>query len=95
MTPGRCGRAEFIEALRMVNVEFEEFRGAVHERVTDGDRIAEHRTFRIRNRGAGAIVRGDAWIVFRIRDGLIAEMASYADNIRASAAEWPDYAKPR
>ncbi len=91
----RCDRATFAESLRLVNVEFEDLGGEIHEFLVDGDRVAVHRTIRIRNRGAGDVVHLDEWVCFRICAGLIVEMASYVDSARASGVEWPTYAPPR
>jgi len=91
----RCDRATFAESLRLVNVEFEDLGGEVHEMVVDGDRIAVHRTIRVRNRGAGEIAQVDEWVCFRVRTGLIVEMASYVDSVRAAQVDKPPYAPPR
>ncbi len=91
----RCGLAAFAESLRLVNVEFEDLGGEVHELLVDGDRVVAHRTIRLRNRGAGDIAHVDEWVCFRIRDGLIVEMASYVDNARVAKVAWPDYMAPR
>ena len=92
---GRCDRATFAESLRQVIVEFEDLGGPTHELVVDGDRVAVHRTIRLRNRGAGEIADVDEWVCLRIREGLIVEMASYVDNGKAARLEWPDYSPPR
>jgi ketosteroid isomerase-like protein len=90
-----CDRAAFAESLRLVNVEFEDLGGEVHELLVDGDRVVAHRTIRIRNRGAGDVVHLDEWVCLRILDGLIVEMASYVDNARAAGVVWPAYTPPR
>ena len=90
-----CDRATFAESLRLVNVEFEDLGGAFHETVVDGDRIAVHRTIHARNRGAGDIARVDLWSCFRIRAGLVVELASYVDSARAAGVDLPPYASWR
>lgn len=87
----RCDLAAFAESLRQVNVEFEDLGGEIHELLVDDDRVVAHRTIRLRNRGAGDIVPVDEWVCFRIRNGLIVEMASYVDNARVSEVAWPAY----
>ena len=95
LQPGPCDRAAFAEALRQVNVEFEDLGSEVHEQVVDGDRIAVHRTVRTRNRGSGANIEVDEWDHFRIRAGLVTELASYVDNSTAADLDWPAYGPPR
>ena len=92
---GRCDRATFAESLRLVNVEFEDLGSEVHELLVDGDRVAVHRTIKVRNRGAGDIAHVDEWLGFRIRSGLIVEMASYVDCARVSGIAWPPYVPAR
>jgi ketosteroid isomerase-like protein len=93
--PGLCDRATFAAALRLVNVEFEDLGGEIHELLVDGDEVAAHRTVRLRNRGSGGIVRVDEWIRFRVSAGLIVELASYVDSAMIARVEWPPYAPPR
>ncbi len=90
-----CDRADFAESLRLVNIEFEDLGGEIHELLVDGDRVVAHRTIRLRNRGAGDIAHVDEWVCFRVRDGLIVEMASYVDNAGVAGVAWPDYTPPR
>ena len=59
MDEGECDRETFAEALRLVNVEYEELDSEIHELLMDGDRVAVHRTIRMRNRGAGPAVSLD------------------------------------
>lgn len=91
----RCDRATFAELLRLVIIEFEDLGGPIHELVVDGDRVAVHRTMRLRNRGTGGLAEVDEWVYLRIRDGLFVEMASYVDNLRAAKVAWPPYTPPR
>jgi len=90
-----CDRATFAAALRLVNVEFEDLGGEVHELLADGDEVAAHRTMRLRNRGSGGVTSVDEWVRFRVRAGLIVELASYVDNAMVARVEWPAYAPPR
>ena len=86
-----CDLAGFAESLRLVNVEYEDMGGGeLHEVLVDEDRVAAHRTIRLRNRGAGNLVLADEWICVRVRHGLIAEMASYVDCAKASSVVSPD-----
>jgi ketosteroid isomerase-like protein len=95
LQPGRCDRATFAEALRLMIIEFEDLGSELHELVVDGDRVAVHRTFRVRNRGSGAITHVDEWEHCRIRAGLIVEMACYIDATGATGLDWPAYGLPR
>ena len=70
LVPDHCDRAAFAESLRLVNVEFEDLGGEVHELLVDGDLVVAHRTIRLRNRGAGDIAHVDEWVCFRVREGL-------------------------
>ncbi|RBP12879.1 ketosteroid isomerase-like protein [Roseiarcus fermentans] len=87
-----CDRATFAESLRLINIEYEDLGGEVHEFVADGDRVAAHRTIKLRNRGSGAVAEVDEWVCFRIAAGLIAEMASYVDNAGILRLDRPAYA---
>ena len=93
--PGPCARDAYVEALARLTVEIEELGGEIHECLTDGDRLALHWTRKLRNRGSGAVAQADAWGSFRVRDGLIVEMAGYLDAARAGQAGWAAYAPPR
>jgi ketosteroid isomerase-like protein len=95
LQPGRCDRATFAEALRLMVIEFENLGGELHELVVDGDCVAVHRTFRVRNRGSGAITHLDEWDHCRIRAGLIVEMACYTDATGATSLDRPAYGPPR
>jgi ketosteroid isomerase-like protein len=92
--PRQCNRETFAESLRLVNVEFEELGSEVHEFLIDGDRVAVHRTIRMRNRGAGAAVSLDEWDCFRFRERLVAEFAAYVDVAKLDGLEKPAAVAP-
>ena len=85
----QCDRETFAELLRLVNVEFEELGSEIHEFLIDGDRVAVHRTIRMRNRGAGPAVSLDEWDCFRFRERLVAEFAAYVDAAKLDGLEKP------
>ena len=82
-----CNRETFAESLRLVNIEYEELGSEIHDLLIDGDRVAVHRTIRMRNRGAGAAVNLDEWDCFRFRERLVAEFAAYVDVARLDGLE--------
>jgi ketosteroid isomerase-like protein len=85
--PVASDRETFAEALRQVNVEFEDLGCDIHELLVEGDRVAVHRTVRLRNRGAGGVVKVDTWDCFRLRDGLVIEYACYVDCAKLGRLE--------
>jgi ketosteroid isomerase-like protein len=85
--PRQCDRETFAESLRLVNVEYEELGSEIHELLIDGDRVAVHRTIRMRNRGAGSAVSLDEWDCFRFRERLVAEFAAYVDLAKLDGLE--------
>lgn len=66
--------------VRSVNVNYENLGSRLNKLLIDGDRIAIHRTARIRNRGTGRAVDVDMWNFVTFRDGLIVEFAEYPDT---------------
>lgn len=66
--------------VRNVNVSYENLGSRLNKLLIDGDRIAIHRTARIRNRGTGRAVDVDMWNFVTFRDGLIVEFAEYPDT---------------
>jgi ketosteroid isomerase-like protein len=92
--PRQCDRETFAESLRLVNVEFEELGSEIHELLIDGDRVAVHRTIRMRNRGAGAAVNLDEWDIFRFRERLVAQFAAYVDLAKLGGLERPSAVAP-
>jgi len=92
--PRLSDRAAFAESLRLVNVEFEELGSEIHEFLIDGDRVAVHRTIRMRNRGAGAAVSLDEWDCFRFRERLVSEFAAYVDVAKLDGLEKPAAVAP-
>lgn len=66
--------------VRNVNVNYENLGSRLNKLLIDGDRIAIHRTARIRNRGTGRAVDVDMWNFVTFRDGLIVEFAEYPDT---------------
>jgi ketosteroid isomerase-like protein len=85
--PGPCDRETFAEAMRLVNVEYQELATEIHELLIDGERVAAHRTVKMRNRGAGAAVDIEELDVFRFRNGLVAEFACYVDAAKLAELE--------
>ena len=92
--PRQCDRETFAVSLRLVNVEFEELGSEIHELLIDGDRVAVHRTIRMRNRGAGAVVNLDEWDIFRFRERLVAQFAAYVDLAKLGGLERPSAVAP-
>lgn len=92
--PCQCDRETFAQSLRLVNVEYEELGSEIHELLIDGDRVAVHRTIRMRNRGAGAAVDLDEWDCFRFRERLVAEFAAYVDLAKLEKLERPAAVAP-
>ena len=66
--------------VRQVNVNYENLGSRLNKLLIDGDRVALHRTARIRNRGTGRAVDVDMWNFVKFRDGLIVEFAEYPDT---------------
>ncbi|MCB1539637.1 MAG: nuclear transport factor 2 family protein [Rhodoblastus sp.] len=66
--------------VRHVNVNYENLGSRLNRLLIDGDRVALHRTARIRNRGTGRAIDIDMWNYVRFRDGLIVEFAEYPDT---------------
>lgn len=66
--------------LRDVNVCYENLGSRLNKLVIDGDRVAMHRTARIRNRGTGRAVDIGMWNFVTFRNGLIVEFAEYPDT---------------
>lgn len=76
--------------VRQVNINYENLGSRINRLLIDGDRVALHRTTRIRNRGTGRAVDVDMWDFVRFRDGLIVEFAEFPDTeafARLDAAE--------
>lgn len=74
------GREACAKLVRDVNVNYENLGSRLNKLVIDGDRIAMHRTARIRNRGTGRAVDIDMWNFVKFRDQLIVEFAEYPDT---------------
>lgn len=66
--------------LRDVNVYYENLGSRLNKLLIDGDRVAMHRTARIRNRGTGRAVDIGMWNFVTFRDCLIVEFAEYPDT---------------
>lgn len=92
--PRQGDRDAFAESLRLVNVEYEELGSEIHEFLIDGDRVAVHRTIRMRNRGAGPAVDLDEWDCFRFHERLVAEFAAYVDVAKLDALVKPAAVAP-
>lgn len=76
----REGRDACRELGYEVNVAYENLGSRLNKLLIDGDRVAIHRTARIRNRGAGEPIEVDIWNFLRFRDGLIVEFSEYPDT---------------
>ncbi len=64
---------------RAVNIAYENLGSRVNRLLIDGERVALHRTTRIRNRGTGRAVDVDMWNFITFRDGLVVEFSEYPD----------------
>ena len=65
---------------RAVNIAYENLGSRVNRLLIDGDRVAVHRTTRIRNRGTGRAVDVDMWNFITFRDDLVVEISEYPDT---------------
>jgi ketosteroid isomerase-like protein len=74
------GKKAVAEAYRQLNVQSENLGSVLHELLIDGDRVALHRTTRVRNRGTGRIHTLDVMDFARFRDGLVVEFSEYPDT---------------
>ena len=72
---------------RAVNVTYENMGPVVNQVLIDGDKVAVHRTARIRNRGSGTTVTVDICNFLRFRDGLVVEFSEYPDTAAIAALE--------
>ena len=76
---GSLDRAQYVDAFRRLDAEIEILRSFIHEIVIDGDAAALHRTVLARKRGTGPTTAFDMWMVWRFRDDLAIEAATYVD----------------
>lgn len=76
----RDGKAECVELGIAINVAYENLGSTINHLLIDGDRVALHRTAKVRNRGAGRVIEIDIWNFFKFRDGLIVEFSEYPDT---------------
>jgi ketosteroid isomerase-like protein len=74
------GKAIFAQMMAMVDAMYENLGSTIHELVIDGERVALHRTSKMRNRGTGAIIAIDVCDFLRFRDGLVIEFSEYPDS---------------
>jgi ketosteroid isomerase-like protein len=74
------GKALLAHALAVIEAMYENLGSAIHELVIDGERVALHRTSRMRNRGTGEVRSVDVCDFLRFRDGLVIEFAEYPDS---------------
>jgi ketosteroid isomerase-like protein len=75
------------ELLRAVNVSYENLGSTINKLLIDGEKVAVHRTARIRNRGTGATVSIDICDFIRFQDGLIVEFSEFPDTTAAAQLE--------
>ncbi|MFT4099188.1 MAG: nuclear transport factor 2 family protein [Rhodoblastus sp.] len=64
---------------RAVYVVYENLGSRINRVLIEGDRVAMHRTVRIRNRGTGRAVDVDMWNFLTFRGRLVAEISEYPD----------------
>ncbi len=74
------GKAIVAQALKMVEIMYENLGSTIHELVIDGERAALHRTSKMRNRGTGETRSVDVCDFLRFRDGLVIEFSEYPDS---------------
>lgn len=72
---------------RAVNVAYENLGSRINRVLIEGDRVAMHRTVRIRNRGTGRAVDIDMWNFLTFRGGLVAEISEYPDMVAFAALD--------
>lgn len=75
------GKGAFLQIMAAIDVMYENLGSTIHELVIDSERVALHRTSRMRNRGTGAAVAVDVCDFMRFRDGLVIEFAEYPDSL--------------
>lgn len=84
----RCeGREACGELGRAVNVTYENLGMTINKMLIDGDKVALHRTARIRNRGTGRTVDVEICNFLRFRDGLVVEFSEYPDTAAVEQLE--------
>jgi ketosteroid isomerase-like protein len=74
------GKKLFAEAMARMAAIYENLGSTIHEMVIDGERVALHRTSRIRHRGTGETRSIDVCDFLRFRDGVVIEFAEYPDS---------------
>ena len=74
------GKVLLAQGLALVAAMYENLGSVIHEMIIDGERVALHRTARMRNRGSGAERSVDLCDFLRFRDGLVIEFAEYPDS---------------
>jgi ketosteroid isomerase-like protein len=74
------GKALAAQMLATIEVMYENLGSTIHELVIDGDRVALHRTSKMRNRGSGEVIQLDVCDFIRFRDGLVVEFSEYPDS---------------
>lgn len=74
------GKALLAQALAAIEAMYENLGSTIHELVIDGERVALHRTSRMRNRGTGDVRSVDVCDFLRFRDGLVIEFSEYPDS---------------
>ncbi len=74
------GKKLFVEAMARMAAIYENLGSIIHEMVIDGERVALHRSSRIRHRGTGETRSIDVCDFLRFRDGLVIEFAEYPDS---------------
>jgi len=74
------GKENFAKLMAAIEIMYENFGSTIHEMLIDGEKIALHRTSRMRNRGTGAVHEVDICDFLTFRDGLVIEFAEYPDS---------------
>ena len=83
------GKALLVQWLAVIEAMYENLGSTIHELVIDGERVALHRTSRMRNRGTGEVRSVDICDFLRFRDGLVIEFAEYPDSAAIARLDGP------
>ena len=75
------GKENFAKLMAAIEIMYENFGSTIHEMLIDGEKVALHRTSRMRNRGSGAVHEVDLFDFLTFRDGLVIEFAEYPDSV--------------
>jgi len=75
------GKENFAKLMAAIEIMYENFGSTIHEMLIDGEKVALHRTSRMRNRGTGAVHEVDLCDFLTFSDGLVIEFAEYPDSV--------------